>query len=188
MPPLTRKFFLCQPASARVPHRVQVFTFTTQLGFIDMGRMTLRVIPVPEEVSAELPTGRPRVCLRVDGREPELRRALLRHPEYGPHIIMGAAQLRALGLGRSSSFTVALTLDPEPDQVNLPPELQAALAAHPTARERWNQLTPGAQRGLAYTVQAAKRAETRQRRATELVHGIASGPFALLPGRSTHKP
>ena len=60
-----------------------------------------------------------------------------------------------------------------------PPDLEAALAAVPAARERWTAWAPSHRRQYIYWVLDAKRPETRARRVAEAVRRAAAG---LRPG------
>ncbi|MEM0960990.1 MAG: YdeI/OmpD-associated family protein [Bacteroidota bacterium] len=70
---------------------------------------------------------------------------------------------------------VTVAEDPDPDRVDLPDELQAALDLDPVASAAWRALTPGRQRTLAYGVGRAKRPETRVRRALALLDQVKAG-------------
>jgi uncharacterized protein YdeI (YjbR/CyaY-like superfamily) len=63
------------------------------------------------------------------------------------------------------------------DAVDVLSKLLAALQAEPKAREAWSALSAGKQRGLAYMVASAKRAETRQAR-VEKVNTVLLGEGA----------
>jgi len=60
-----------------------------------------------------------------------------------------------------------------------PPDLEAALAAVPAARERWTAWAPSHRRQYIYWVLDAKRPETRARRVAETVRRAAAG---IKPG------
>ena len=60
-----------------------------------------------------------------------------------------------------------------------PPDLEAALAADPTALARWRDWAPTYRRQYIYWVLDAKRPETRQRRVAEVARRAAAG---LKPG------
>ena len=60
-----------------------------------------------------------------------------------------------------------------------PPDLEAALAGVPAARERWTTWAPSHRRQYIYWVLDAKRPETRARRVAETVRRAAAG---IRPG------
>lgn len=57
----------------------------------------------------------------------------------------------------------------------VPPELRAAIDAHPQAASQWARFTPGKVRDYAEWIGEAKRAETRDRRIAQAVEWIAEG-------------
>ncbi|MDZ7630272.1 MAG: YdeI/OmpD-associated family protein [Gemmatimonadaceae bacterium] len=71
--------------------------------------------------------------------------------------------LKAAGLRIGSSVEVSFRVLPQ-DDVDIPAELAALLAVNKRVRTAWDGLTAGKQRGLAYMVASAKRAETRAAR------------------------
>ena len=81
------------------------------------------------------------------------------------------------------SIRAALILEREPA---VPPDLRKALAAAPSARARWNDLTPIARRDFISWIDAAKQSETRNRRIERTCSMIAEGKrrpccFAIVP-------
>lgn len=55
-----------------------------------------------------------------------------------------------------------------------PPEIARRIEADPSARRRWESLTPSRRRILAEHVRSAKKAETRERRARKALEGDGS--------------
>lgn len=62
---------------------------------------------------------------------------------------------------------------PEPE---LPPELRAALAVEPVARERFDALAPSHRREYVRWVVEARRDDTRERRAAQTVMRLLERP------------
>lgn len=83
-------------------------------------------------------------------------------------LMLGAGWLRDAGLDVGDRAELVLRPQPDPDHVEMPEELSAALDADPVADHAWSLLTPARQRTLAYTVARPKRSETRLRKAAEL--------------------
>ena len=81
--------------------------------------------------------------------------------------------LKAAGLRIGSSVEVSFRVSPQ-DDVEIPDELAALLAAKVRVRNAWERLSPGKQRGLAYMVASAKRVETRAARVAK-VEAVLSG-------------
>ena len=70
------------------------------------------------------------------------------------------------------------TMYDDVDRLGVPPDLDAALAARPGAREAWDGFSPSSRReALAWIVQA-KRPETRWRRVEETAEKAARGERA----------
>ncbi|WP_373353913.1 YdeI family protein [Pseudoroseicyclus sp. CXY001] len=67
----------------------------------------------------------------------------------------------------------------EPEELDYPEELVAALEGDPELQEAWEALTPGRQRGYVIHISDAKRAETRERR-------IEKWRPAILQGKGMH--
>ncbi len=80
--------------------------------------------------------------------------------------------LKQWGLREGDAVDVVLKEDPEPEKIDFAEELLTALAQDPEARRRWDSFTLGKKRSLNLYVTTAKRAETRERRAVEIVEKI----------------
>jgi hypothetical protein len=76
----------------------------------------------------------------------------------------GRAWLRDAGIEGGDVVLLRVRVDPDPDAVEVPDELAEALAADPALEHRWEALTAGRRRTLAYPLERAKRPETRARR------------------------
>lgn len=87
-------------------------------------------------------------------------------------MMFGEGWLADAGLAVGDDVRLALRPEPDPDHVEMPDELVAALEADPQADHLWSMLTPGRQRTLAYGVARPKRADTRQRKAAELLEAL----------------
>ncbi|MEM9080870.1 MAG: YdeI/OmpD-associated family protein [Verrucomicrobiota bacterium] len=129
------------------------------------------VIPVPEKIANELKAaGHKRILLTIDHT---IHRRALMNTALGDHfIIFGKNALQQHHLKLGDPVTAQLTTDPNPDAIDIPPELEEALHQDEPALTRWNTFTPGKQRSLCHHVTSAKRPETRARRAVELTEKI----------------
>jgi uncharacterized protein YdeI (YjbR/CyaY-like superfamily) len=71
------------------------------------------------------------------------------------------------------------------EALEMPADLESALAVHPEARRYFEAFAPSTRRGLLYWVTSAKRPETRARRIEETVRlageGKPAGPFVRRP-------
>ena len=126
-------------------------------------------VPVPEDVARSL-QGAARLVGKLDDRP--FRRVFHERPDGSPCLKFGAGWLAEAKLTEGDEVIVELAADPEPDRVDLPEELELALAADPEAAMAWAALTPGKQRTLAYGVERAKRPETRRKRATATLEQV----------------
>ena len=130
----------------------------------------MHYLPLPPAVDAALRAeGARRVVATLNGLT--VRRGLQSRTASGRHLALSRDLMRQLGVAYGDLVEVELHADPEPDRVELG-ELEAALAADPEARARFDAFTPGKQRSLAHYVTSAKRADTRETRAAELARKI----------------
>jgi hypothetical protein len=119
-------------------------------------------IVVPESVVTELGAGRrPAVHVEVNGYTYRSTVAVM----GGQYMIGVSAQVReAAGVAAGDVLRVCLTVADTPREVDVPPDLAAALAADPAAGAFFSTLSNSLQRYHVDTVTGAKTPETRQRR------------------------
>lgn len=148
--------------------RKREFPFEFEGPIVPAGTEDFRqtVIYLPEEIAAQLPLARhPR--LRISG---EIGRASFRgawQPQRGRWFLMVSRRLLA-GSGYQAGDLAQLRFQVEAqDDVEVPDELTAALAADRQAAAAWRKLTPGKRRGLAHHVSSAKTPATRGKRAAK---------------------
>lgn len=150
----------------------EVFIFRTAIARTRSraGESGWHYVPVPEEVVLRLrEAGVKRVHGEVDGHE--FHRALHLNTSGLGSLRFGARWLGDAGLMMGQKVTVAIRPEAA-DYVAIPQELEDALEGSPAAMEGWRGLTPGRRRSLAYSVERAKRASTRIRRAERIVDDI----------------
>ena len=127
-------------------------------------------VPIPPEVDDALDgaTAVTGTLAAPDGeREVSFRRAVHGRKNGAPRLLFGQRVLADAGL--RSGDTALLDIEPaDPDAVDVPDELAAALAQDSAAAERFATFTPGKRRTLAAHVASAKRPDTRVRRALDL--------------------
>ena len=85
------------------------------------------------------------------------------------------AQLADMGLAVGDRITMRVELDEEPREVDVPPELAAALTADPAAAAAYDALSYTHRREYARWIAEAKRSETRERRAAKAVGMLRDG-------------
>jgi hypothetical protein len=119
-------------------------------------------IVVPAEVIEQLAAGkRPPVIVTVNGYEYRNTVGVM----GGRHMISISAAVRtATGLKGGDPVRVTLTVADTPPEVNVPADFAAALAAEERARAFFGQLSNSMQRYHVDNINAAKSADTRQRR------------------------
>ena len=156
------------------------FGFEAVVDTLDYEKYLYSVIYLPAEIAARLPlTVHPR--LRVEGEINEYPFSGAFIPSsQGHHLILGAARLTAMGLKVGMPVELRFNIADQ-DGVDVPDELLAALFADKAAKQAWEALTPGKQRGLAYFVGSAKTEATREKRAQEIVLGLTGQPGGKLP-------
>lgn len=119
-------------------------------------------IEVPEDVIELLGAGhRPAVHVLLDSHPYRSTVAVM----GGRHLIAVSAAVRqATGLEAGDHITVGLTVADTPREVDVPADLQTALAAEPGLRAFFEGLSNSLQRYHVDTVNAAKTTATRARR------------------------
>jgi hypothetical protein len=119
-------------------------------------------IVVPDEVIEQLAAGkRPPVLVSVNGYEYRNTVAVM----GGRHMISISAAVRnATGLKGGDSIRVTLTVADTAREVNVPADFAAALAADKRAKAFFEKLSNSMQRYHVDNINAAKSADTRQRR------------------------
>jgi hypothetical protein len=119
-------------------------------------------IVVPDEVIERLAAGkRPPVLVNVNGYEYPNTVAVM----GGRHMISISAAVRnATGLNGGDPIRVTLTVADTAREVDVPADFAAALAADERARAFFEKLSNSMQRYHVDNINAAKNADTRQRR------------------------
>ena len=119
-------------------------------------------IVVPGEIIEQLAAGkRPAVAVNVNGYEYRNTVGVM----GGRHMISVSAAVRAAtGLKGGDPVRVTLTVADTPPEVNVPADFAAALAAEERARAFFDKLSNSMQRYHVDNINAAKSADTRQRR------------------------
>lgn len=127
-------------------------------------------IEVPEPVVASLESGKkPAVVVDVNGFEYRSTIAVM----GGRYLIPFSSDKRAAtGLAGGDPITVTLTLDTAPRTVQVPDDLAAALE-EAGVREAFDGLAPSRQKAHVTAVEAAKAADTRDRRVAKIVADLA---------------
>ena len=130
-------------------------------------------IVVPEEAIEQLAAGkRPPVLVSLNGYEYRNTVAVM----GGKHLIsISAAVRKATGLTGGDPIRVILTVADTAQEVTLPAEFAAALAADEQASAFFGKLSNSMQRYHIGNITAAKSAETRQRRIDKAIALFRAG-------------
>jgi len=126
---------------------------------------------VPDAVVAELGAGkRPLVTVTIDGSYSFVYTIAV----MGGRNMIGfsAAHRAASGFRGGDEVEVALELETAPREVDMPPELTAALAADPVAAAAFEKLSFTFRKEHARAISEAKADETRQRRLDKIMAGL----------------
>lgn len=144
--------------------------FAARIAQINTGVVT-HIVPIPPEIGEEyVEEGARRVIALLNGAE--VRRYLFQTKDGEYAIMVGKSVIRDLQLPTEEPMIVELCPDPDPDRVELCPELVAVLELDESASERFYGMTPGKQRSFALHVCGGKRPATRERRALELARKL----------------
>lgn len=131
-------------------------------------------IVVPDAVVAELGAGkRPLVTVTIDGRYSfDYTIAVM----GGKNMIgFSAAHRAASGFAGGDEVEISLDLKTAPREIDMPPELAAALAADPGAAAAFEKLSYTFRKEHARAISEAKADETKQRRLEKIMAGLRSG-------------
>jgi hypothetical protein len=128
-------------------------------------------IVVPEDVVAELGSGkRPLVKVTINGSYTFVYTVGVMG---GRHMIgFSSAHRAASGLAGGDEVEIELELETAPREVDMPPELTAALAADPAAAEAFEKLSFTFRKEHARAITEAKSDETKQRRLEKILAGL----------------
>jgi len=127
------------------------------------------VLFLPAQLAAELPFDRfPR--LRIVGEIADVPVAGAWMPTGdGRHYFMVSPAVRKdADLAIGDSVTMRFKIDDQ-SRVDIPEILAEALEQNAEARARWDQQTPGRQRGLTHRIHTARTDATKQRRLLEVL-------------------
>jgi hypothetical protein len=131
-------------------------------------------VPIPFDVEAAFGSrGRVAVAGTLNGFE--FRTSILPEGD-GTHAMPVNKAMRAGARAEAGEVVeVVLERDVAERTVPVPPELEAALAEAPAARERFAALAPSHRKEYAQWVGSAKKAETREARALKAVEMLRAG-------------
>lgn len=160
------------------------FRFQTSLAPIKAPFLKTAIF-LPAEIIRQLPKGRVRVKGTFNGAPFALA---VQHLKDGSRYFAVSAPLRkAAGIDLGDKVAVAFkTVDP--DNVEIPEELEAVLAQDDRAREAWDKLTKGYQRGLIHYVTSVKNIDSRISRAIDTLNRAKAGMLQGQKKRQNKRP
>jgi len=146
---------------------------TTFRTTVRLGGKTATGLPVPADVVEALGAGRqPQVRVTVNGHAYGSRIAV-RGGEF--MIPLSAEHRAAAGVAAGDEVEVALALDTAPRELDVPPDLAAALAADPGAQAFFASISYSRKRRFVLGVEGAKTEATRERRIAKAVADCRAG-------------
>lgn len=144
------------------------------MGHNSRGELFYTVVFVPDDVVQKLPLKKyPR--LRIEGELHEQPFAGAMQPAKGRwYLLLSQRFLKQNSLSLGDEVEVRFNIADQ-DFVDVPAELNAALAQNEKASELWANFTPGKKRGFATTVASAKQPSTREKRAAKIIGYMLDG-------------
>ncbi|MFN8714120.1 MAG: YdeI/OmpD-associated family protein [Bacteroidota bacterium] len=138
-------------------------------------KSTFYIITFPHPVEEVFGTkGRVRFTGTINGVAVE--QALMPGRSGFHYISIGGTLRRKLKIHTGDLLSVEITRDTRPDDfVELPEELIAALELEPKLQKKFDALTPGYKRSLAYWINSGKSIDTRIKRSLEIVKRLETG-------------
>ena len=131
------------------------------------------LLPIPVEITQELGNGRVAVKGAINGTS--FRSSAFPTGDGTHHIMINKTLRSAAHVRPGDMVRVLIDRDDDPGAVDLPRELEAALAGDASARINFERLGNHSRREFARWVDAAKKVDTRAKRAEHAVARIRDG-------------
>lgn len=148
------------------------YSFEARIEKRDFGRMVYAVVKVPARICKELPLADyPRLRVRGEISQNEYRGAFQPQGDKKWCLMLSKRFMKSCGVEIGNRVQVGFEIDDQ-DAVDVPEELLMALEQDEAAAAIWQELTPGKKRGFAHMVNSAKRVETRQCRAADVIEMV----------------
>ncbi|MGW5719115.1 YdeI/OmpD-associated family protein [Amycolatopsis sp. NPDC003865] len=138
-----------------------------------LGGKTATGLPVPDAVVEALGAGKkPAVTVTLGGHTYRTTVA----SRGGQFLVPLSAENRGkAGVAAGDEVDVEIALDTAPRELEIPADLEEALAADDTARARFESLSYSAKQRFVLPIGQAKTAETRQRRVAKVITDLRAG-------------
>lgn len=153
----------------------KTYQFAAELERFD-GKGAWYYILYPNSVEEEFGTkGRLRVLGTMNSIDVD--RALIPQGD-GTHVfILGGELRKKLGVRLGDRVEMQFHVNPNPDAIDIPEELEVALEMENELQVVYDRQTLGTKRNISYWINSGKRPETRGKRAAEIMRRFASGEF-----------
>jgi hypothetical protein len=140
---------------------------------VELGGKTATGIEVPEDVVTGLGQGRrPKVTVTIRGYTYRSSVA----PMGGRFMLPVSAEVRdGAGVAAGDEIDVDIEPDTEPREIQVPADLAAALDRDAEARRVFHGLSYSRKQRLVLPIEAAKTAETRERRVARAIERLRAG-------------
>jgi len=140
---------------------------------VQLNGKTATGIPVPATIVDELDAGkRPKVLVTIDTHA--YRSSIVAWGD-GYMLPFAAEHREATGLAAGDEVDVTVELDASPREVDVPADFAAALNAEPKAKAFFESLSYSNRRWHVLSIEAAKAADTRQRRIAKSIAMLSDG-------------
>ncbi len=148
------------------------YTFEAQIVHHDLGTYRYTVVFLDDEIAASLPFhDQPR--LRISGELADVPLKGAWQPSRGRwYLMLGKPLLKAANKGVGDTVEVRFRLE-DPDILDMPAALSAALDAAPAQRAVFDLQTIGKQRALCHRVASARTGDTTIRRVAEVMDALS---------------
>lgn len=137
-----------------------------------MGSVACVFLPrdIADYLAAE---GVKRILVHTEGLV--LKRAAISDGEGGRYIMTGKDVLQKLGCGIGHMLDIRIEVDPDPNAVDPPEELEVVLEQDEEFAKYFFGITKGRQRSYAFYVSTAKTVDTRIKRSLDLAYKAKTG-------------
>ena len=148
-------------------------TFSAPLERSDKGFLKTHIIRCPFDVEKTFGSkGTLRVFVTINNHR--MDRALIPDGDGGHYLIFGGEHRKKAGMREGGTYELSILVNEAPLDIIIPEELSAALDMDEQANAQWAKLTPGTHRNIVYWVGSGKRAETREKRAVEMIRRLTT--------------
>lgn len=159
----------------------KVYTFETSLKRVH-DRHVNNIIVVPDKIIKSLPV-EGRIRAKGTFNKTPFALAIQFKKDATRYFSVSAGLMKEAKLGSGDSVKVRFWIV-DPDQVDVPDELQVVLHQDNDAMKTWKSFTPAWQRGLAHYVNSVKNMDSRIKRAIEIME---KAKYGQLHGQRTTK-